>query len=111
MNIIIENPESLEFFTGEGLWSKNVTEGKTLPRYPARFPCRQTGIRRQVQHHWLISPTPASSSTSTTAKAKATLKPPEPVQTGLFSRWGKILNFAKRLDGACFNALSDHPPR
>jgi hypothetical protein len=32
MNIIIENPESLEFFTGEGLWSKNVTEGK---RYPA----------------------------------------------------------------------------
>jgi hypothetical protein len=28
MNILIEDAESLKFFTGEGLWSKNVTEGK-----------------------------------------------------------------------------------
>jgi hypothetical protein len=28
MNIIIEDAESLKFFTGEGLWSKTATEGK-----------------------------------------------------------------------------------
>jgi hypothetical protein len=28
MKIIIEDAESLKFFTGEGLWSKIVTEGK-----------------------------------------------------------------------------------
>jgi hypothetical protein len=28
MNIIIEDAESLKFFTGEGLWSKIATEGK-----------------------------------------------------------------------------------
>jgi hypothetical protein len=29
MKIIIEDAESLKFFTGEGLWSKTVTEGKS----------------------------------------------------------------------------------
>ena len=28
MKIIIEDAESLKFFTGEGLWSKTATEGK-----------------------------------------------------------------------------------
>jgi hypothetical protein len=28
MNIIIEDVDSLKFFTGEGLWSKNATEAK-----------------------------------------------------------------------------------
>ena len=28
MNIMIEDAESLQFFTGEGLWSKIATEGK-----------------------------------------------------------------------------------
>ena len=28
MNILIEDAESLKFFTGEGLWSKIATEGK-----------------------------------------------------------------------------------
>ncbi len=28
MNIIIEDAESLKFFTGEGRWSKNAAEGK-----------------------------------------------------------------------------------
>ena len=28
MNILIEDAESLKFFTGEGLWSKLATEGK-----------------------------------------------------------------------------------
>jgi hypothetical protein len=28
MNIIIEDAESLKFFIGEGLWTKNVAEGK-----------------------------------------------------------------------------------
>ena len=28
MNILIENPESLEFFVGEGRWSKNITEAQ-----------------------------------------------------------------------------------
>ena len=28
MNILIENAESLEYFVGEGKWSKNVSEGK-----------------------------------------------------------------------------------
>ena len=28
MNILIEDAESLKFFTGEGLWSKTATEGK-----------------------------------------------------------------------------------
>ena len=28
MNILIEDAESLKFFTGEGLWSKMATEGK-----------------------------------------------------------------------------------
>ena len=30
MNILIEDSESLKFFTGDGLWSKNATEGKTF---------------------------------------------------------------------------------
>jgi hypothetical protein len=28
MNIIIEDAETLKFFTGEGQWTKNVAEGK-----------------------------------------------------------------------------------
>jgi hypothetical protein len=28
MNIIIEDADSLKFFTGEGRWTKNVAEGK-----------------------------------------------------------------------------------
>jgi hypothetical protein len=28
MNIMIEDSESLKFFTGEGHWTKNVSEGK-----------------------------------------------------------------------------------
>jgi hypothetical protein len=28
MNIIIEDAETLEIFSGEGRWTKNVTEGK-----------------------------------------------------------------------------------
>jgi hypothetical protein len=28
MNILIEDADSQKFFSGEGLWSKNVTEGK-----------------------------------------------------------------------------------
>ena len=28
MNILIEDAESLKFFTNEGLWSKTVAEGK-----------------------------------------------------------------------------------
>jgi hypothetical protein len=32
MNILIEHAESLEFFLGEGRWTKNVTEGRRYPR-------------------------------------------------------------------------------
>ena len=32
MQIIIENPESHEFFAGEGRWSKSILDGR---RYPA----------------------------------------------------------------------------
>jgi hypothetical protein len=32
MHILIEDSESLQFFTGDGLWSKIATEGR---RYPA----------------------------------------------------------------------------
>lgn len=28
MNIIIEDAETLNYFTGEGLWTRNATEGK-----------------------------------------------------------------------------------
>lgn len=28
MNILIENDESLEYFTGEGHWTKNAAKGK-----------------------------------------------------------------------------------
>ena len=28
MNIIIENPESMEFFAGDGRWSKKAAEGR-----------------------------------------------------------------------------------
>lgn len=30
MNIMIEDAELLKYFTGEGLWSKNATEGKSF---------------------------------------------------------------------------------
>jgi len=30
MNIMIEDSESLKFFTDDGLWSKNATEGKSF---------------------------------------------------------------------------------
>jgi hypothetical protein len=32
MNIIIEDTESLKFFTGEGKWSKNAAEGKNYAK-------------------------------------------------------------------------------
>ena len=31
MNIIIEDAESLKFFTGEGRWTKNVIESRRYP--------------------------------------------------------------------------------
>ena len=37
MNIIIEDADSLKFFIGEGLWSKNVTEGKRYAGTAAAF--------------------------------------------------------------------------
>jgi hypothetical protein len=30
MNILIENPESAEFFTGEGQWSKDIADALTF---------------------------------------------------------------------------------
>ena len=37
MNIIIEDADSQKFFTGEGLWTKNVTEGKRYAGTAAAF--------------------------------------------------------------------------
>jgi hypothetical protein len=35
MKILIENADSLEYFVGEGRWTKNVAEGKCYPRTEA----------------------------------------------------------------------------
>lgn len=37
MNIIIEDAETLKFFLGEGLWTKNVAEGKRYARTGLAF--------------------------------------------------------------------------
>jgi hypothetical protein len=37
MNILIENAESLEYFTGEGQWTKNVKEGKSYEATEAAY--------------------------------------------------------------------------
>ena len=37
MNIIIEDAETQEFFTGEGRWTKNITEGKRYAQTALAF--------------------------------------------------------------------------
>jgi len=37
MNIMIENADSLEYLTGDNLWTKNVADGKHFPRTGAAF--------------------------------------------------------------------------
>ena len=37
MNIMIENADSLEYLTGDNLWTKNAVEGKHFPRTGAAF--------------------------------------------------------------------------
>jgi len=37
MNILIENDETLEYLTGEGLWTKNPLNGKCYPATRTAF--------------------------------------------------------------------------
>lgn len=37
MNIMIENADSLEYFTGDNLWTKIAADGKHFPRTGAAF--------------------------------------------------------------------------
>lgn len=37
MNIMIENADSLEYLTGDNLWTKNAVQGKCYPRTGAAF--------------------------------------------------------------------------
>ena len=37
MNILIENAETMEFLAGNGLWTKDLSKGKTFPTTNTAF--------------------------------------------------------------------------
>jgi len=57
MNILIEDAETLEYFTAEGQWTKNPTKGKCFAATEAAFQIAKKELIRKFNIVWYIAQT------------------------------------------------------
>jgi len=71
MNILIEDAETLKYFTNDNKWTKKASEGKSFVATEAAFDVAKKETDWQIQYRFLHRPNGGNSSTWTTDAAKA----------------------------------------